>query len=82
MHQSRINPKFSAYEQMEGTFEYNKMPFAPPEIKVIAYETYSKSKNWVPYGIDAWYLAPTMEHYRCFRIVVRETGEKRISDMF
>ena len=28
--QSRINPKFSAYNQVWGNFNFNKTPLAPP----------------------------------------------------
>jgi hypothetical protein len=35
---SRLNPKLSAYAQVNGEFDYNTTPMAPPSIKVLIHE--------------------------------------------
>ena len=35
---SRINPKLSAYAQLQGVYGYNAQPLAPPGIKIIVHE--------------------------------------------
>ena len=45
LHQPCINPNLSAYERMEGYFDYNKMPLAAPGIIVIASEKAAQRKN-------------------------------------
>ena len=35
---SRLNPKFSAYAQLEGTFDFTHTPLAPPGTRVIIQE--------------------------------------------
>ena len=38
MRASRINPKLSAYEQLEGSFDFNATPLVPPGTMVIMHE--------------------------------------------
>jgi hypothetical protein len=61
---SRRDPKISAYNMLEGTFDYNKTPLAPPGTKVIIHEKPQQRKTWDPHGTEGWYLGPAMEHYR------------------
>jgi len=39
MRASRINPRLSAEAQLNGAFDYNKTPLAPPGTKVLIHET-------------------------------------------
>jgi hypothetical protein len=39
MQPSRINPRLSTEGQLNGAFNYNKTPLAPPGTKVLIYET-------------------------------------------
>ena len=81
LRQSRINPRLSAYAQLEGIFDYNKTPMAPPGIRVIAHD--KQRGTWAPHGQQGWCVGPAMEHYRCYNIlhhpnpkpVVRDTVE-------
>ena len=43
---SRINQKLSAYEQLEGVFNFNVTPIAPLGIKTIAYEMPTHRRSW------------------------------------
>ena len=62
---SNINPRLSAEAQLNGAFDYNKTPLAPPGTKVIVHEKTANRKTWDPHGVDGWYVGPAMEHYRC-----------------
>lgn len=77
---SRINPKLSAYEQLEGIFNFNRTPLAPPGTKVIIHEKPTQRQTWEPHGQDGWYIGPAMEHYRCYKVYVSATGAERIAD--
>ena len=44
---SRVNPRLSAEEFLNGVFDYNKTPIAPPGCKVLVHETKSVRKNIV-----------------------------------
>ncbi len=77
---SRINPKMSAYAQLEGTFDYNATPIAPPGMKVVAHEKPEHRQSWSTHGLIGWYIGPAMEHYRCYRIYIPETKGERVCD--
>jgi hypothetical protein len=71
---SRLNPKFSAYNQLFGIFDFNRMPLAPPGTRAMIFEDPDTRESWAPHGKLAWYLGPAMEHYRCYQLYVPETG--------
>ena len=77
---SRLNPKLSAYAQLEGTFDFNRTPLAPPGTRVIVHEKPSQRRTWAPHGIDGWYIGPALDHYQCYRIWIPSTHAERIAD--
>ena len=72
---SRINPKLSAWAQVHGHFDFNATPIAPPGFHVVIHEP--KHKTWAPKGLDAWYIGPELQSYRCYRTWVWETRSIR-----
>jgi len=77
---SRRDPTISAYTALNGPFNYDATPLAPPGCKVIAFEAPQHRKSFAPHGIPAWYIGPTLEHYRCYKVYVPKTRAKRICD--
>ena len=77
---SRTNPRLSAYAQLEGAFNYNKTPLAPPGTRVVVHEKPSQRRTWAVHGIDGWYVGPAMEHYQCYKIYIPSTRAERIAD--
>merc|ERR1711884_396457 len=45
---SRKDPTKSAYEELEGKFDYNKTPLAPPGTKALIYEAAARRAAWAP----------------------------------
>ena len=78
LRQSRVNPLLSAYEILNGTFIFDSTPIGPIGCKVIAHETPNKRKTWAPHAVDAYYLGPTFEHYRCHKVYVPTARSERI----
>ena len=74
--QSRINPKLSAYAQLEGQHDFNANPLAPPGIQVLIHEKISTRRTWAPHGVEGWYLGPSMDHYRCYKVIASKIGGK------
>jgi hypothetical protein len=62
---SRINPKISAATHLDGQYEYNRAPMAPPGTIIIAHETPNRRCTWATHGQDGWYRGPALEHYHC-----------------
>ena len=77
---SRMNPKLSAYAQIEGEFDYNRTPLAPPGTRVVVHEKPTDRGSWEAHGVDGWYIGPAMESYRCFKTYIWSTKAERITD--
>jgi hypothetical protein len=63
MQASRINLTKSAYEILNGPYDWNRYPLAPLGCKAIVYKDGNSRGLWVSRGIDAWYLGPSKDHY-------------------
>ena len=82
LRQSRLNPTLSAYAQVFGLYDFKANPIAPPGIHVIAYETPPNRGTWDAHGKDGWYLGPTLDSYRTFRVWIWEThGERNVDTL-
>jgi hypothetical protein len=75
---SRINPRLSAEENLNGTFDFNRTPLAPLGTKVLLHETPDQRRTWAPHGVEGWYVGYAPEHYRCYTIHVIRTNKTRI----
>jgi hypothetical protein len=80
LQKSRINPCMSAYAQLNGHFDFNITPLAPPGTRVIAHEKPDQRASWDPHGVDGYYLGPALDHYRCYQVRVTKTKGARIVD--
>jgi len=80
LRQSRKNPSISAYQHVNGNFDYNKMPLAPLGCAVEMHESTNRRKSWDPHSLSDWYLGTSTEHYRCHKIFCKKTRSERISD--
>jgi hypothetical protein len=76
---SRLNPKLSAEAHLNGAFDFNKTPLAPPGTRVLIHETVLNRRSWADHGVDGWYLGSADEHYRCYRVYVTKTAAERIA---
>jgi hypothetical protein len=77
---ARRNPNMSAHQMLNGAFDYNRTPMAPPGTKIAVHEKPKERRPWDPQGVVGWYLGPATEHYRCYRVFVNKTRSERITD--
>jgi hypothetical protein len=77
---SRLNPRLSAEEHLNGTFNFNRTPLAPLGTRVVIHEKPTQRRTWAPHGQEGWYIGYAPEHYRCYHIYVTATASTRISD--
>jgi hypothetical protein len=75
---SRKNPKISAATHLDGQYEYNRAPMAPPGTRIIAHEMPNRRRTWAPHGQDGWYIGPALEHYRCYTVYINKTRSERV----
>jgi hypothetical protein len=79
MRTSRINPAISAYEDLNGPYDWNRYPLAPLGCKAFIYEDGDTRGLWASRGVDAWYLGPSQDHYRYDLYYIPETRASWIS---
>jgi Reverse transcriptase (RNA-dependent DNA polymerase) len=77
---SRMNPKLSAWEQLNGRYDFNRLPIAPPGIKVLAHAKTNTRASWATNAFGAWYIGPAFNHYRCHKVWAIRSRESRIVD--
>jgi hypothetical protein len=80
LRQSNKTPSISAYQHVNGNFDYNKTPLAPLGCAVEMHESTNRRKTWDPHSLSGWYLGTSTEHYRCHKIFCKKTRSERISD--
>ena len=76
---SCINPRLPAEAQLNGAFDFNKTPLAPPGTKVLIFEPSTTRCTWVPHGIQGWYLGTAPKHYRCYHVYFPKTRADRVA---
>jgi hypothetical protein len=80
LRQSQINPRLLAQAQLNGAFDFNKTPLAPPGTRVIIHEQTGVRRTWSVHGTHGWYLGAAPEHYRCYTVCCSKTRSERIID--
>jgi hypothetical protein len=80
LQKSRINPRMSAYAQLNGHFDFNKTHLAPPGTRIIAHKKPDQRASWDPHGLDGYYLGPALDHYSCYQVHITKTKGTRIVD--
>ena len=55
---SRLNPKLSAHALLNGPYDFNATPMAPPGSKILVQEKPALRGTWDAHFVNAWYLGP------------------------
>ena len=77
---SCLNPKLSAHALLNGLYNFNTTPMAPPGSKILVHEKIALRGTWAAHAVSAWYLGPDLHHYRCYHVYTAETRGERIAD--
>ena len=54
-------------------YNYNRTPIAQPSTKVVAHSSVDEQPTFGPHGRLGWYIGPSLEHYRCFKVYCLNT---------
>ena len=68
---SRQDPTKSAYEQVQGYFDYNKTPMAVLGTKAVAFIDPDKRGAWEAHGVDAYVTGRCPLHYRLIKFLIQ-----------
>jgi hypothetical protein len=81
MRSSGITPYISAWHQLNGPYNFDSTPIAPPGMRVVVHEKPDKRPSWGYHGVDGFYVSPVLRgNYRCFKVYVTDTKRTRITD--
>jgi hypothetical protein len=75
-------PALLALEALEGSYSFDATPMAPLGTKVLAHHKPNQRSSWGFQALNVWYISPSLQHYWCIKIIIRNTGGERIMDMF
>jgi len=67
---------------MEGSFSFDATPMAPPGTEVLIHLKPNRRQSWSFHASNAWYIGPSLKHYRCIRSIMASTGGERLTDTF
>lgn len=71
----------NAWTGMHGRpYDHMRHPISIYGIKVVIHDKPAVSGSWATHGVDGFYLAPALQHYRCWRTYALETESTRITD--
>ena len=73
MRPTHINLNISADTYLQGTHDFNIVPFTPPGTLTVIHESPDIRESYVPHGLKLWYIRGSTEHYRCFDIWCPDT---------
>ena len=74
---SRRNAKISAYEEMEGPFDFNKTPISILGTKGLAYLSPDDRATFQHHGVDTFYTGRKPMHYRLLELFDPKTRSYR-----
>ena len=80
LRKSNLHPHLSAYAHLFGIYDFNAKPMAPAGTKALIFETTQQRQSWQAHGQDGWYVAPAVEHYRCYKTIKRDNKQEITTD--
>ena len=76
-----LDPSISAYHGIFGKrYDFLAHPIHPPGTKVVILDPVSTRESWAPKRLNGFYLGPSLQHFRCYRVYVTSTKGIRVSD--
>ena len=76
---SGLNPRLSAYAQMNGEFYLSLNPMESTEKKILVHYKPHNICTWAPHVHKGWYVSPTMLHNRCLTSYIPNMDKYRVS---
>jgi hypothetical protein len=80
LRQSRKSPSTSAWEQLNGAYDFNAWPLGPMGCRVLCHEKPDDRSTWGVHGKEGFYVGPTTDHYRCYDVFIPSTSRVRTTD--
>ena len=76
---SCLDPNMSAYAMLEGEYNFDHTPLAPPGTRAMVYVDPKYRATWGTHADDAWYVGPTLQHHRCYKFFMPHSKGFRVA---
>ena len=73
-------PATSAWEALFGAYNFDATPMGPAGSNVIIHTKPTLRRSWDYRGQDGFNVGPALSHYRCYRVLTKESRAVIISD--
>jgi hypothetical protein len=74
------DPTMSAWHSLFGPYNFDATPMGPAGCRVRVHTKASIRRSWENRCHDAYYIGPSLVHYRCYRVLNSHSGAVTISD--
>ena len=74
------HPRISAWEALNGKYDFDAHPMAPPGTAITIHEKPDQRGSWSKHGIQGFYLGPALTTYRSYRVWTKHKESIRVSD--
>ena len=74
------NATGSAWEALFGPFDFNATPLGPAGCRVLIHAKATLRRSWDYRCEEGFYTGPALNHYRCYTVLHKTTGQQRITD--
>jgi hypothetical protein len=78
----RQNPAQLAFKALEGSYLFDATQMAPLGTKVLAHHKPNQRSSWGFSCIECMVHQSFLQYYWCIKIIMHDTGGKRITDTF
>jgi hypothetical protein len=76
------NLALSVFEALGGSYSLDATLMALLGTKFLAHHKPNQCLLWGFHALNMWYISPSLQHYLCIKIIMRDTGGERITDTF
>eukprot|EP00804_Cyclotella_cryptica_P013371 CCRYP_005143-RA/>CCRYP_005143-RA protein AED:0.40 eAED:0.40 QI:0/-1/0/1/-1/1/1/0/306 len=77
---SHCNPALSAWEGLFGPFNFDATSLGPMGCRVLIHSKATTRRSWDYLSHKGFYIGPALHHYRCYRVLNKESRSVAITD--
>eukprot|EP00804_Cyclotella_cryptica_P008325 CCRYP_020273-RA/>CCRYP_020273-RA protein AED:0.34 eAED:0.34 QI:0/-1/0/1/-1/1/1/0/521 len=77
---SHCNPALSAWEDLFGPFNFDATPLGPAGCHILIHSKATTQRSWDYRSHEGFYIGPALHHYRCYRVLNKESRSVAITD--
>eukprot|EP00804_Cyclotella_cryptica_P024875 CCRYP_011786-RA/>CCRYP_011786-RA protein AED:0.28 eAED:0.28 QI:0/0/0/1/1/1/2/0/729 len=77
---SHCNPSLSAWEDLFGPFNFYATPLGPAGCRILIHSKATTRRSWDYRSHEGLYIGPALHHYRCYRVLNKESRSVAITD--